>query len=116
MPRGDGSGPEGMGSMTGRGAGFCAGFNVPGFANRGPGARGFGSGFGRGAGFGRGMGYGLGFGRGMGMGRRFAGYYGDYPETAQNYSEALKSRAEFLEEELKAVKSRLSDLESEDGK
>jgi len=32
MPRGDGTGPMGMGRMTGRGAGFCAdfagGFNV----------------------------------------------------------------------------------------
>ncbi|NLG67487.1 MAG: DUF5320 domain-containing protein, partial [Actinobacteria bacterium] len=25
MPRGDGTGPEGMGPMTGRGAGYCAG-------------------------------------------------------------------------------------------
>ncbi len=30
MPRGDGTGPMGMGSMTGRGAGFCAGFAAPG--------------------------------------------------------------------------------------
>jgi len=33
MPRGDGTGPMGMGPMTGRGAGFCAGFAVPGYAN-----------------------------------------------------------------------------------
>ena len=33
MPAGDGTGPQGMGSRTGRGAGFCSGFNVPGFAN-----------------------------------------------------------------------------------
>ncbi len=30
MPRGDGTGPAGMGPMTGRGAGFCTGFRVPG--------------------------------------------------------------------------------------
>ncbi len=33
MPGGDGTGPRGLGPMTGRGAGFCAGFNVPGFMN-----------------------------------------------------------------------------------
>ena len=46
MPRGDSTGPNGMGSMTGRGMGFCAGFNAPGFMNPG---------FGRGRGFGRGF-------------------------------------------------------------
>ncbi len=44
MPRGDGTGPAGMGPMTGRSAGFCAGFDVPGYAN--PVCCGFG--FGRG--------------------------------------------------------------------
>jgi hypothetical protein len=33
MPRGDGTGPAGMGPMTGRAAGYCAGYNVPGFMN-----------------------------------------------------------------------------------
>lgn len=33
MPGGDGTGPMGMGPMTGRGAGYCAGFEVPGYAN-----------------------------------------------------------------------------------
>jgi hypothetical protein len=33
MPRGDGTGPMGMGQMTGRGAGYCAGFTAPGYAN-----------------------------------------------------------------------------------
>lgn len=33
MPRGDGTGPLGMGAMTGRAAGYCAGYSVPGFAN-----------------------------------------------------------------------------------
>ena len=36
MPRGDQTGPFGMGPMTGRRAGCCAGFDVPGFANPGP--------------------------------------------------------------------------------
>ncbi len=33
MPFGNGTGPQGMGPMTGRGAGYCSGFNQPGFAN-----------------------------------------------------------------------------------
>ena len=33
MPRGDGTGPAGMGPMTGRAAGFCAGYPVPGYMN-----------------------------------------------------------------------------------
>jgi len=33
MPRGDGTGPAGMGPMTGRAAGYCAGFPVPGYMN-----------------------------------------------------------------------------------
>ena len=34
MPRGDGTGPGGMGPMTGRAAGYCAGYAVPGYMNR----------------------------------------------------------------------------------
>ncbi len=33
MPRGDGTGPAGLGPMTGRAAGYCAGYSVPGFLN-----------------------------------------------------------------------------------
>jgi len=94
MPRGDGTGPMGLGPMTGRGAGFCAGYPVPGFMNPmagrwaapaygygmapayGYGAFGYGrprpmGGWGRGGGFGRGIGrgFGRGFGRGLGFGR-----------------------------------------------
>ncbi|MFW6061902.1 MAG: DUF5320 domain-containing protein [Planctomycetota bacterium] len=35
MPGGDGTGPVGMGPMTGRAAGYCAGYPAPGFANPG---------------------------------------------------------------------------------
>jgi len=81
MPAGNGTGPMGQGPMTGRSAGFCAGFGVPGYANR-PGIGGFLSRFwpfGRFsqatpmAGFGRGRGRGRGFGRGGGRGRRWVG-------------------------------------------
>ena len=57
MPFGDGTGPAGMGPMTGRAAGYCAGYNVPGNTNpvggrsRMYGAGGF---FGRGRGRARG--------------------------------------------------------------
>ena len=33
MPRGDGTGPGGMGPLTGRAAGYCAGYAMPGYAN-----------------------------------------------------------------------------------
>ena len=59
MPGGDGTGPMGMGPMSGRGAGYCAGYPLPGFMNPvvGPGFGGrgfFGRGF-RGRGGGRGQ-------------------------------------------------------------
>ena len=57
MPRGNGMGPLGQGPMTGRGAGFCAGYGVPGYMN--PQGR-------------RGMGFRRGMGRGMGRGAGFA--------------------------------------------
>jgi len=33
MPRGDGTGPRGMGARTGRGLGPCNGYETPGFTN-----------------------------------------------------------------------------------
>jgi len=55
MPGGDGTGPAGMGPMTGRAAGFCAGYPVPGYMNPvgGRGYFGMGRGGGRGGGWGR---------------------------------------------------------------
>jgi len=47
MPRGDGTGPNGQGPLTGRRMGYCAGFNAPGFISPGFGRR-MGRGFGRG--------------------------------------------------------------------
>lgn len=106
MPRGDGRGPMGMGAMTGRGAGYCAGFATPGFANPMPG-RGFGMAYGGGRGFG-------------GRGRRAAGFCGWMmpfaapaapgftPEAEQ---QMLKSQAESLQAELEFVRKRLSEIE-----
>ena len=42
MPRGDRTGPGGAGPMTGRAAGYCAGYPVPGYMNPG---RGYGRGW-----------------------------------------------------------------------
>ena len=77
MPRGDGTGPGGMGPMTGRAAGFCAGYSVPGFMN--PIGGRLGLGLGRGRGMGRGMGrrpfYGMPYGQaGYGMPYGQSGY------------------------------------------
>ena len=90
MPGGDGTGPMGMGPMTGRAAGYCAGYAVPGFMNPIPGRGmgwGRGMGFGRGFGRGRGMGRGRGFGRGRG--RRWRAFspwaYGAYPPAGTYY-------------------------------
>jgi len=54
MPGGDRTGPMGMGPMTGRGAGYCAGYGAPGFASGGRGFGGGGRGFWGGRGRGRG--------------------------------------------------------------
>ena len=53
MPGGDGTGPGGMGPMTGRAAGYCAGYPMPGFMNPIAGRGFWGGGRGRG-GWGRG--------------------------------------------------------------
>ncbi len=39
MPGGDGTGPMGFGPGTGRGAGYCRGYSLPGYANPVPGYR-----------------------------------------------------------------------------
>jgi len=115
MPRGDRTGPMGMGPMTGRAAGYCAGNNVPGFMNAG-----YGGGFGRGRG--RGGGRGRGFGRGLGWWGQ-PGWAGvglpvapvgvtDAPATEQELA-ILRQQAEQLAEALGAVKNRLDELKAE---
>ncbi len=107
MPRGDGTGPAGDGSMTGRSAGYCAGYQTPGYANPGPGLNlGLGRGFGRGRGFrsfGRFPAYGRGFYRPVAV-----GYREPSKEEEHTY---LKNVMTSLEEELKEVKKRLREIE-----
>jgi hypothetical protein len=75
MPFGDGTGPMGIGPMTGRGAGFCAGFGAPGFNNPMP-VYPYHYGYVHLAPVWTKWGYG--FGRGFGRGWRRSGLYG-YP-------------------------------------
>ncbi len=112
MPRGDGTGPQGMGPMTGRGLGYCAGYSVPGFANP------IGSGYGRGMAWGRGGGGGRGLAFRRGRGGYFAPYAGfvppagvPFPAVAPDEATALKSHLSVLEEQLAAVKARLGEIE-----
>ena len=76
MPGGDRTGPMGAGPMTGRGAGMCAGYDVPGYMNPS---------FGRGFGGGRGRGYGRGGGMGGGRGWRNQFYASGLPGWARGY-------------------------------
>jgi hypothetical protein len=79
MPAGNGTGPAGLGPMTGRALGYCAGYTTPGYMNNYPPVRGYGmAGFGRG--FGRGYGGRFAYGRGYGyyaqpVRRPYYGFY-----------------------------------------
>lgn len=119
MPRGDRTGPQGMGPRTGRGLGYCSGYDTPGYMNPG-----FGGGFGRG--FGRGGGFGGGFGGG-GRGRRNRFYATGVPGWAWNWNAgpaapqapdreqelaALREEAGYLKNGLAEVTKRIEELES----
>ena len=108
MPGGDRRGPEGFGPMSGRGYGYCAGYDAPGYTAPAPG-RGMGRGMGRG-GRGRaweyGGGYGPGYGRGMAWrrGQGYGRYDGPQPDRRQEL-EALKRQAEYFERGLEQVEN-----------
>lgn len=89
MPAGNGTGPAGLGPMTGRAVGYCAGYSIPGYANpiRGRGFYGYGTGTGF-YGFGRRIGfYGRGRGRrGGGRGWRNQYYAAGLPYWAGGYT------------------------------
>ena len=121
MPRGDGTGPAGMGPMTGRAAGYCAGYPVPGFMNP-VGGRGY---WGRGRGGGRGrrhMYYATGV---PGWARENFGYPNmggfvgpdvPYPAqgvTAEQELQGLKQQAEYFGSALGEIKKRIEQLEVE---
>jgi len=83
MPKFDGTGPQGMGPMTGRGFGPC----------------------------GLGLGWRRRFGAGRGMGRYF-GNWSD-PQTKEEKQSALSDYKKALEEELEDVKKEEEELAKE---
>lgn len=122
MPAGDGTGPMGTGPMTGRGAGYCAGYTMPGFMNPMPGQ-------------GMSLGRGMGFGRGRGGGRhgwRHQFYATGLPLWARaavpdvvplgpnpapaDEVQALKNQAGLLEQTLEQLKLRIGELEQPQAK
>jgi hypothetical protein len=123
MPGGDGTGPGGMGPMTGRAAGYCAGYPVPGFMNPVPG-RGFG-GWGRGGGgwgrrnrfYATGLtgwqraAYGYPAFAGVPYGAPYAAPYAP-TVTREQEVEMLKGQAEYFEDALDGIKKRIEELES----
>jgi len=128
MPAGDRTGPMGAGPRTGRGAGYCSGYSVPGYANPIPG-RGLGMGRYRGWGGGQGRGwrwrnwyYATGqpgwarFGYAPAWGAPPAAAYGPYPAPPSREQEAefLKTQAEWLQGQLDAISQRVAELEQEE--
>ncbi|MGC9455196.1 MAG: DUF5320 domain-containing protein [Phycisphaerae bacterium] len=128
MPGGDGTGPGGLGAMTGRAAGYCAGYSVPGYVNP-IGGRGFwGWGRGRGGGWGRRNRFyapGLtGWQRSAAGWPAFGGYvppvvpyaapFGQTPSTEQQI-DALKGQAEYFEDALEGIRKRIQELEAKGG-
>jgi len=127
MPGGDRTGPAGMGPMTGRAAGYCAGYPVPGYMNP-VGGRGY-WGWGRGGG---------GWGRrnqfyatgltgwqraGMGMGAYgmppayptpYAAPFGP-AATKEQELDALKGQAEYFEDALEGIRKRIDELQAAPG-
>ena len=118
--------------MTGRAAGYCAGYPTAGFMNP-MGGEGFG--FGRGRGFGRGLGRGFRGGRGAygALGAGWGSYgvapygaaYGALPvpyggtmgvpyaaaPTSQQELDALKGQSEYFEDALEGIKKRIDEIE-----
>ena len=122
MPGGDRTGPAGMGPMTGRAAGLCAGYPVPGYMNP-VGGRGY---WGRGGGRGWRHQYyatglpgwartGMGYAAWGGPVQPFAPQAGKFAPsmTAEQELDALKKQAEFFQDELGQINKRIDQLEAE---
>ena len=104
MPRGDRTGPGGLGPRTGRGLGYCSGYSYPGYMNP------YGYGRGRGRGFGRG------FGRGWGDYPYVPSYpyppYFPEPLTSKEEKEMLNEDLKALKEEMKAIEEKIKELQA----
>jgi hypothetical protein len=108
MPRGDRTGPMGVGPMMGRAAGFCAGFGVPGYMNPMPGYR---MGGGRGGWGGRGWRH-MYYATGLPGWARWGGFHLVPPvtPTAEEEVAVLKRQAEALKAEMEAINQRIEAL------
>jgi hypothetical protein len=128
MPAGDGTGPVGAGPMTGRAAGYCAGYAVPGYMNPiyGRGRYGY---FGRGGrgGYGRGRGWRHWYyATGMpGWARAYYDMpaYGGWPApapgtpvppemTSKQEMDMLRHEADMLQSQLEEIRNRIEVLEN----
>jgi len=108
MPYGDRTGPAGMGPMTGRGMGFCAGYPHPGCAH--PGSGYWGQGFG-----GRGWRHWYYATNLPGWMRTNWGAGSPYPPAGWSKDQEvqiLKTQAEAMRNTLEEIEKRISDLES----
>jgi hypothetical protein len=109
MPRGDGTGPAGMGPMTGRAAGYCAGYPVPGYMNP----------------YGGRLGLGFGWGRGRLWGYPYSApfggaQYGPFPYAApysrDQEKEALQNQVKVFEDQIAAIQKRIGEIEADASK
>jgi len=96
MARGDGTGPAGMGPMTGRGAGYCAGYPIPGYMNP----------------------YG---GRFMGLpyaAPPWGMQYGPYevPYSKEQEKEVLQGQVKSMEDQIAVIQKRIEELETDASK
>jgi hypothetical protein len=118
MPSGDRTGPLGYGPMTGRGAGYCAGYGAPGYMNPA---------------------YGRGRGLGGGRGRRHMYHATGSPLWARGYAphpawpgdagwafndeptperelEVLKTQSDFFRKQIDTLNKRIRELEEIEAK
>lgn len=90
MPRRDGTGPMGAGSMTGRGLGICTGANA--------------------------VGYGVGFAMGLGLacrrgfGRSFGRGFAVNGTSSKTQKELLQEQKDILQSRLEVIDKQLEDL------
>jgi hypothetical protein len=121
MPRGDGTGPAKMGPMTGRTAGYCAGYITPGFANPQVGAARRGGAFS--GGFARGRRHrNMYYATGLPGWARFdpyadAGAVPNPPDySAEDEIAQLKEQAQILKEQLDDISARISQMTAKEQK
>jgi len=115
MPLGDGTGPMGMGPMTGRVEGFCGGNGAAGFMNRSAGLGGFGRcRGGRGGGCGRrNMFYATGLTgwQRAAMDTQSTGVGNDAGMTKTQEIKVLKQQADDAAQVLENIRKRIGELE-----